>query len=78
MRNEFGKTLKEEKKIEQLRMLKQEGRTCNEYIQEFKKVAKRNDYKGKPLIKEFKKGLNRAIRRKLAEIKSLPTTVKEW
>ena len=40
IRNNFGKTSKEERKIEQLRTIEQGGRTCDEYIQEFKKVAK--------------------------------------
>ena len=33
---------------------------------------------GRPLIEEFKRGLNRAIRRKLAEAEELPTTIGEW
>jgi len=38
MRNEFEEIAKEEQKIEQLRMIEQRKRTCNEYVQEFKKV----------------------------------------
>jgi len=30
-------------------------------MQEFKKVTRASNYKKKPLIEEFKKGLNRAI-----------------
>jgi len=41
IRNNFRKTLEEERKIEQLRMIEQKGRTCNKYVQEFKKVARR-------------------------------------
>jgi len=70
--------LEEERKIEQLRTIKQEGRTCNKYVQEFKKVARGSGYERRPLIKEFKRGLNRAIRRKLAEAEELPTTIGEW
>ena len=39
IRNEFEETVEEEKKIEQLRTIEQGGRTCDEYVQEFKKVA---------------------------------------
>ena len=39
MKNEFGETAEEEQKIEQLRTIEQGGRTCNEYVQEFKKVV---------------------------------------
>jgi len=47
-------------------------------MQEFKKVTRGSSYKGRPLIKEFKRGLNRVIRRKLAEAKELPTTIGKW
>ena len=54
IRNDFGEMSEEERKIEQLRTIKQEGRTCNEYVQEFKKVARGSSYEKRPLIKEFK------------------------
>jgi len=70
--------LEEKRKIEQLRTIEQGGRTCNKYVQEFKKVARGSSYEGRPLIKEFKQGLNRAIRRKLAKAEEPPTTIGEW
>jgi len=78
MRNEFREIAKEERKIEQLRTIKQERRTCNKYVQEFKKVARGSGYEGWPLIEEFKRGLSRALRRKLAEAESPPSTIEEW
>jgi len=78
IRNNFGETLEEEKKIEQLRTIKQGGRTCNKYVQKFKKVARGSGYEGRSLIEEFKQGLNGAIRRKLAEAEEPPTTIGEW
>jgi len=78
IRNDFGETLEEKRKIEQLRTIEQGGRTCDKYVQEFKKIARESSYKGRPLIEEFKKGLNRAIRRKLAEAEEPPTTIGEW
>jgi len=50
MRNEFGETIEEDRKIELLRAIEQGGRICDEYIQEFKKVARGSEYKGRPLI----------------------------
>ena len=32
IRNDFGETLEEERKIEQLRTIKQGRRTCDEYV----------------------------------------------
>jgi len=58
--------------------MEQGGRSCDKYVQEFKKIARRSSYEGRSLIKEFKRDLNRAIRRKLAKAKSLPTTIGEW
>ena len=78
IRNNFGETLEKERKIEQLRTIEQGGRTCDEYIQEFKKVTRGSSYEGRPLIEEFKRGLNRSIRRKLAEAEEPPTTIGEW
>ena len=44
MRNEFGETAEEERKVEQLRTVEQEGRMYNKYIQEFKKIARGSGY----------------------------------
>ena len=78
IRNDFGEILKKERLIEQLRTIEQGGRTCDEYVQKFKKVTRRSGYKRRPLIEEFKRGLNGAIRRKLAEVEELLTTIGEW
>jgi len=77
IRNDFRETLEEERKIEQLRTIEQERRACDEYVQEFKKVARESSYERRPLIKEFKRGLNGAIRRKLTKAEELPTTIGE-
>jgi len=54
IRNDFGETLEEERKIEQLRTIEQGERICDEYVQEFKKVARGSGYEGRSLIEEFK------------------------
>ena len=46
IRNDFGETSEEERKIEQLRTIEQGERTCNEYVQEFKKVTRGSSYEG--------------------------------
>jgi len=78
IRNDFGETSEEERKIEQLRAIEQEGRTCDEYVQEFKKVTRESSYERRPLIEEFKRGLNGAIRRNLAKAEEVPSTIEEW
>jgi len=47
IRNNFGEISEEERKIEQLRTIEQGGRTYDEYVQEFKKVARGSGYEGK-------------------------------
>ena len=78
IRNDFGETSEEERKIEQLRTIEQGNRTCDEYVQEFKKVTRRSNYKGQSLIEEFKRGLSGVIKRKLAEAEEPLTTIGEW
>ena len=70
--------MEKKRKVEQLRTIEQEERTCNEYVQEFKKVARGSSYERRPLIEEFKRGLNEAIRRKLAKAEELLSTIGEW
>jgi len=78
IRDDFRETLEEERKIEQLRTIEQGERTCDEYMQEFKKITRGSGYERRPLIEEFKRGLNGSIRRKLAEAEEPPTTIGEW
>ena len=44
IRNDFGETSEEKRKIEQLRMIEQGGRMYDEYVQEFKKVTRGSSY----------------------------------
>jgi len=46
MKNEFGEIAEKERKVEQLRTIEKGGKMCNEYVQEFKKIAKESGYEG--------------------------------
>jgi len=78
IREEFWEFDKESRKVNKLRLLVQGSRTCNKYVQEFKRVARGSGYKGIALIEEFKRGLNRTTRRRLAEVESPPSTITDW
>ena len=78
MREEFGEFDKESRKADELRLLVQGPRTCDEYVQEFKRAAKGSGYEERALIDEFKRGLNGTIKRKLVEAESPPSTITEW
>jgi len=54
-------------KMVELKKVKQESRTMEAFVQEFRRVAKESRYEGWPLIEEFKRGMNGVIRQKLIE-----------
>ena len=60
IRKKFGGD-KELVKVAELKRLEQEGRTMEEFIQEFKRVAKGSRYEGRLLVKEFERGINTTI-----------------
>ena len=57
MKKEFSKGDKKMVKIAELKRLEQRGKTIKEFVQEFRRAARRSGYKGRPLVEEFKKGI---------------------
>ena len=78
VKKEFGGGEEEAVKAAELRKLEQGGRTMEEFVQEFKRAARGSGYEGRPLVEEFKQGMNRGIRRKLMEVENPPTTIEQW
>jgi len=78
IREEFGKFNEKSRKVDELRLLVLGPRTCDEYVQEFKRAVRGSGYKGRALIEEFKRGLNGTIRRRLAEAESPPSMITDW
>ena len=78
LRKEFGGGEEELVKAAELRKLEQGGKTMEEFVQEFKRAARGSGYKGRPLIEEFKRGMNGGIRRKLMEAENPPTSIENW
>ena len=52
-------------KVAELKRLEQEEKTMEEFVQEFRRAARRSRYKEISLVEEFKRGMNRIIRRRL-------------
>ena len=67
LKKKFSVGKEESVKAAELRKLKQGGRIIEEFVQEFKRVARGSRYEKRPLVEEFKRGMNGAIRRKLIE-----------
>jgi len=65
-------------KVAELRKMEQGGRMMEEFVQEFKRAARGSGYEGRPLVEEFKRGMNGGIRRKLMEAENPPTTIEQW
>ena len=78
LKKEFGGGEEESVKAAELRKIEQGERTMEEFVQEFKRVARGSGYEGRPLMEEFKRGMNGGIRRKLMEAENLPTSIEQW
>jgi len=57
---------------------KEGGKTMEEFVQEFRRVARGSRYKGQPLVEEFKHSMNRTIQQRLMESECQPGTIKQW
>jgi len=78
LKKEFSGGEKESVKAAELRKMEQGGRMMEEFIQEFKRVARGSRYKGRLLMEEFKRGINGGIRRKLIEAENSLTSIEQW
>jgi len=78
LKKEFGRGEEESVKAAELRKLEQGGRTMEEFVQEFKRATRGSGYEGRPLVEEFKRGMNGTIRRKLMEAENLPGSIEQW
>ena len=78
LKREFGGEEEEAVKVAELRRVEQGGKMIEEYVQEFKRIARGSGYKGRPLVEEFKRGMNGGIRRKLMKAENPPTSIEQW
>ena len=78
LKKEFGRGEEELVKVAELRKLKQGGRMMEEFVQEFKRAARGSGYEGRPLVEEFKRGMNEGIKRKLMEAENPPASIEQW
>jgi len=75
---EFGGEEEESVKVVELKRLEQREKTMKEFVQEFKRAARGSGYEGRPLVEEFKRGINEAIRKKLMETEQPPMSIEQW
>ena len=70
IKKEFGGEDEELIRVAELKRLEQRSRTMEEFIQEFKRAARRSGYEKCLLIEEFKQNMNGVTRRKLIEVEN--------
>jgi len=75
LKKEFGGGEEEAVKAVELRKMEQGGKMMEEFVQEFKRAARGSGYESRPLVEEFKRGMNGGIRRKLIEAENLPASI---
>ena len=78
LKREFGAGEEESVRAAELRKIEQGGRMMEEFVQEFKRAVRGSGYEGRPLVEEFKRGMNGGIRRKLMEAENLLTSIENW
>ena len=77
IKKEFGGGDEKLVKVAELKKIEQGERTIEEFVQDFKRIARESGYKGCPLIEEFKWGMNGSIRRKLMEAENQPCSIEK-
>jgi len=57
IKKEFGGEKEELVKVTELKRLEQEGKTMEEFVQEFRRAVRGSRYKKRPLVEELKRGM---------------------
>ena len=65
-------------KVAELKKMKQEEKTIEEFVQEFKQTTRESKYEGRLSVEKFKRGINEVIRRKLIETERPLRSIKQW
>ena len=58
---EFGERDEEIVKVAKLKRLEQREKMMENFVQKFRRAARGSRYERKPLVEEFKRGMNRTI-----------------
>ena len=78
LKKEFGGGDEKIVKVAKLKRLEQDGRMMEEFIQKFRRAARDSRYKERPLVEEFKRGMNEIIHQRLMESEQQPTSIEQW
>jgi len=77
LRKEFGEGDEEAVKVAELKRVEQERRTIEKFVQKFRRAVRESGYKRKTMVEEFKRGISKAIRRKLMKVERPLTNIEQ-
>jgi len=63
IKKEFERGDEEIVKVAELKRLEQEGKPMEEFVHEFRRVARGSRYEERPLVEEFKREMNKICQR---------------
>jgi len=61
IKKEFGGGYEEAVKVAELKRIEQGGKMMEEFVQKFRRAARGSRYERRPLVEEFKRGMNGVI-----------------
>ena len=68
LKEEFGREDNKTMKVVELKKVEQGSRIIEEFVQEFRRIAKGSKYKKRPLVEKFKRGMNDIIKQRLMKL----------
>ena len=77
IKKEFSRGEEESVKAAELKKLEQGVKMIEKFVQEFKRAARGSRYEGRLLVEEFKRGMNKVIKRKLMEAENQPGFIEQ-
>ena len=77
LKKEFREGDNKMMKVAELKRIEQRNRTMEEFIQEFRRVARDSEYEERLLVEKFKQGMNEVIRKKLMGAKRPPRSIEQ-
>jgi hypothetical protein len=78
LRINFGDADEESTAVGKLRLIEQGSKTCDEHVQEFRRIARDSGYNGRALVEEYKRSLNQKLRMALMTSERPPTDIGSW
>jgi len=76
LKKEFGGGDEKATKMAELKRIER-GRIMKEFMQKFRRIARKSKYKRRPLIEEFKRRMSEVIRKKLMKAERPPTSIEQ-